>query len=282
MQKKTIHTLYWIAVLLILLGAGGCSERKTSNAPTTETFALTNSNLTVAESPNTSKSPVSEKVQELPVLYYHSVMLEEGNEVRMPPLQFEAQMSYLREEGYETITLDQLYKAFYEGGVLPAKPVVITFDDGYLDNYTNAFPILKRYGFTASVFMVSGYIGGEGFMSWPQLKELSANGWEIEGHTVNHPYLTQMDRTIIFNELRDSKETLEKGLGKPVKYFAYPYGDLNTDITKAVKDTGYLMAFTTARGWVEQNFDQYHLQRVYCYANMGLNEFARRIQDPNY
>ncbi|MCO5387063.1 MAG: polysaccharide deacetylase family protein [Desulfosporosinus sp.] len=95
---------------------------------------------------------------------------------------------------------------------------MITFDDGYEDNYATAFPIVKKYGFTAAVFMVSSYIGGEGFMSWPQLRELLANGWEIEGHTVNHPYLSQVDKTIVLNELMNSKETLEKGLGKAVGF----------------------------------------------------------------
>ncbi|MDA8223357.1 polysaccharide deacetylase family protein [Desulfosporosinus sp.] len=282
MLKKIIRTLFWIALIQVVLGISGCSEEKASSVAPQTAIALTDSSVTTSESSNTSKLATTQQLKEVPVLYYHSVMLEEGNEVRMPPDQFEAQMAYLQEKGYESVTLDQLYHAFYKGGVLPQKPIVITFDDGYEDNYATAFPIVKKYGFTAAVFMVSSYIGGEGFMSWPQLRELLANGWEIEGHTVNHPYLSQVDKTIVLNELMNSKETLEKGLGKAVGFFAYPYGDLNADVAQAVKQTGYLMAFTTDRGWADLNLDEWHLQRVYCFANMGLNEFARRLQEPNY
>jgi len=283
MPKKIIETLFLIFLIQILvLGISGCGKKEASS-PTSQTLAeVINPSVTLNESSNTTSSSSLQKPLEVPVLYYHSVMLEKGNEVRMPPDQFEAQMTYMRDHGYESVTLDQLYQAFYKGGVLPVKPFVITFDDGYEDNYTVAFPILKKHGFTATVFMVSSYINGEGFLSRSQLKELTANGWEIEGHTVNHPYLSQMDKSAMLNELKNSKELIEKELGQPVNYFAYPYGDLNADVAQAVKDTGYLMAFTTDRGWADLNLDEWHLQRVYCFANMGLNEFSRRLQDPKY
>ena len=232
-----------------------------------------------------NKRPKSVSVAEhqaVPILYYHSVMLEIGNDSRMPPDQFEAQMAYLQDKGYQSVSLDQLYQAQYRGGTLPSKPFVITFDDGYADNYTTAYPILKNHGFAAAIFMVSSYINGEGFMSWPQLKELVANGWEIEGHTVNHPYLSKQDATTVLSELRSSKELLEKELERPVDFFAYPFGDLNTAVVEAVKNAGYLMAVTTERGWANHNTDSWHVHRVYCYANMGLNEFSRRLQNPNY
>jgi len=285
MPKKFIETLCFIFLIQVLvLGISGCGQEKASS-PTSQTQAdVIKPSLPSNEPSNTNTSSSSgiQKPLEVPVLYYHSVMLEKGNEVRMPPVQLEAQMTYMRDRGYESVTLDQLYQAFYKGGVLPAKPFIITFDDGYVDNYEVAFPILKKHGFTATVFMVSSYINGEGFLSWTQLKELLANGWEIEGHTVNHPYLTQRDKATLLNELKSSKELMEKELGQPVSYFAYPYGDLNGDVVQAVKDTGYLMAFTTDRGWADLNLDEWHLQRVYCFADMGMNEFSRRLQDPKY
>ncbi|MCB8818246.1 polysaccharide deacetylase family protein [Desulfosporosinus shakirovi] len=283
-MEKVIGKIFLIVFLqMLVLGISGCGgEKHSSSISQTQLDSSRNPSTISSKSLNTTKSSSYQKAQAVPVLYYHSVMLEEGNEVRMPPDQFAAQMAYLQEKGYESVTLDQLYQALYKGGVLPQKPIVITFDDGYEDNYATAFPIVKKYGFTAAVFMVSSYIGGEGFMSWSQLRELSANGWEIEGHTVNHPYLSQVDKTTVLNELMNSKETLEEGLGKSVGFFAYPYGDFNADVAQAVKQTGYLMAFTTDRGWADLNLDEWHLQRVYCFANMGLNEFARRLQEPNY
>jgi len=285
MHKKTISVLFLIILFQgIVLGISGCGQEKVSRqTPQTQVvIPPPPPSMTLTESSNIKNGVSPQKPQEVPVLYYHSVLLEEGNEVRMPPEQFEAQMIYMRDKGYESVSLKQLYQAFYKGGTLPSKPFAITFDDGYVDNYTIAFPILEKYGFTATVFMVSSYINGEGFLSWSQLKELTAKGWEIEGHTLNHPYLTQMDKASVINELKSSKELLEKGLGQTVDFFAYPYGDFNADVAQAVKDTGYLMAFTTDRGWADLKLDEWHLKRVYCFANMGLNEFFRRLQNPNY
>lgn len=281
MAKKIIGALLFV---FLVFGSSGCSGPQLS--PTSQT-QLTTPNLSnetyQEESSNNLPKPSSvQEAQAVPILYYHSVMQENGNEVRMPPEQFKAQMAYLQDKGYQSVSLEQLYQASYKGGALPAKPFVISFDDGYVDNYTTAFPILTKHGFTATIFMVTSYINGEGFMSLPQLKELVANGWEIEGHTTNHPYLTKMDPSTVLSELQSSKELLEKELGQPVNFFAYPYGDLNANVVQALKDTGYLMAVTTERGWADGKVDAWHVQRIYCYASMGMNEFTRRMQNPNY
>lgn len=282
MQYKLIRRLLLVIVCqMIILGISGCREEQQVRPFSQTEVVLTSSELSLSNEQATihKSSALPLKV---PVLYYHSIMFEEGNEVRMPPDQFEDQMAYMKENNYESITLDQLYEAFFQEGVLAAKPFVITFDDGYEDNYTTAFPILEKHGFTAVVFMVSSYIDGDGFLSWSQLQELSAHGWEIEGHTVNHPYLSQIDKTSVFKELSQSKKLLESRLDKPVNYLAYPYGIFSSDIIQAAKDAGYLMAFTTDRGWADLERDEWHLQRVYCFANMGISEFARRLNDSDY
>ena len=258
------------------------SQAQPQPQPQPQSTSIKPSEISSEFSTNTSGSLYVQKVQAVPILYYHSVRQEDGNELRMPPDQFEAQMAYLKDKGYNSISLEQLYQATYQGGALPLKPFVITLDDGYLDNYTIAFPILKRHGFTATIFMVTSYIDGEGFMSWSQLKELVANGWEIEGHTENHPHLTKKDPQTVLSELEISKELLENRLGQSVKFFAYPYGDLNANVVQVVKDAGYAMAFTTERGWADGKADAWHVHRIYCFAFMGMNEFARRLQNPNY
>jgi peptidoglycan/xylan/chitin deacetylase (PgdA/CDA1 family) len=291
MEKKIIGALLFV---FLVFGSSGCTALKTSeesislklSSPTSQTqlSTINPSNETYQDESSNNLSRLSrvQEAQAVPILYYHSVMQENGNELRMPPEQFEAQMAYLQDKGYQSVSLEQLYQASYKGGTLPAKPFVITFDDGYVDNYTTAFPILTKHGFTATIFMVTSYINGEGFMSWHQLKELVANGWEIEGHTTNHPYLTKMDPSTVISELNPSKELLEKELGQTVNFFAYPYGDLNANVVQALKDTGYLMAVTTERGWADVKADAWRVHRVYCYASMGINEFSRRMQNPNY
>lgn len=275
MEKKIIGALLFI---LIVLGSSGCNRPQSSPPPQAQAAAII-----PPDASNNLPKPLSvQENQAVPILYYHSVMQEDGNELRMPPKQLEAQMAYLKDKGYQSISLEQLYQASYKGGALPAKPFLITFDDGYVDNYTAAFPILDKYGFTATVFMITSYINADGYMSWQQLKELTAKGWEIESHTANHPYLTKVNTSTLLSELSSSKALLEKELGRSVKFFAYPYGELNDNVVQALKDTGYMMAVTTERGWADVNADAWRVQRIYCFASMGMNEFTRRMQNPKY
>ncbi|MDQ7095514.1 polysaccharide deacetylase family protein [Desulfosporosinus sp. PR] len=283
-MSKTIGLL---ALIVMLLVSSGCSLEKPI-LKQHETESVSPSSLTLPTEPssvlpgNLSSQETRAPSSPVPVLYYHSVMREENNEVRMPPEQFEEQMAYLQSQGYHSISLYQLFESLYHEGTLPAKPFVITFDDGYADNYQTAFPILKKYGFVATIFMVSSFIDGQGFLTWTQLKELSENGWDIEDHTVSHPYLTALSAQNVFQELATSKGVLEKGLGHSVDFFAYPYGSFNDEIVQAVKQTGYIMAFTTLRGWADAKTDAWHVHRVYCYADMGMSEFIRRVQNPEY
>lgn len=281
MQKKIIGALL---LILLVFGSNGCARAQSSPEPQSNpTPQAQPAVITTSNEANDLPKPLGlPEYQTVPILYYHSVMQETGNELRMPPKELEAQMAYLKDKGFQSISLEQLYQATYKGGALPAKPFVITFDDGYLDNYTTAFPILAKHGFTATVFMVTSYINGEGYMSWDQLKELIANGWEIEGHTTNHPYLTKVNASTLLSELNASKELLEKELGRSVNFFAYPYGELNDNVVQALKDTGYIMAVTTERGWADVKADAWRVQRIYCFASMGMNEFTRRMQNPKY
>ncbi|WP_407307926.1 polysaccharide deacetylase family protein [Desulfosporosinus sp. SB140] len=288
-MRKTIGLL---VLIVLLFGNYGCSFEKpslTQHEVKQHEIEPANSysvNFPVESSSALSKGSSCQEIKApsppVPVLYYHSVMREDNNEIRMPPEQFEGQMAYLQSQGYHSISLYQLYESLYHEGTLPAKPFVITFDDGYADNYLTAFPILKKYGFVATIFMVSSFVNGKGFLTWPELKELSENGWDIEDHTLSHPYLTTLNRVSVLKELKTSKEALEKGLGHSVDFFAYPYGDYNDEIVGVVKNTGYVMAFTTLRGWADSKTDTWHVHRVYCYANMGLNEFIHRIRNPKY
>lgn len=259
---------------------------------TADTFTLSKRNTkalltgasanTVVSSMVSSDPQKSAKVNTIPVLYYHSILNEPGNELRMPPEQFEEQMKYLSDHGYHVLTIDQLYNVLYENGTAPEKPVVITFDDGYSDNFTQAFPIMQKYHFSGTVFMVSSFVNGQGFLTEDQLKQLQAAGWAIGGHTKNHTNLTTVSINATVKELKDSRTFLEHLLGQPLKYFAYPYGGYRADIKEAVKEDGYLLAFTTERGWTKRNSDPLLIQRVYCYANMGIKEYERRLSNPNY
>ncbi|ADY56017.1 polysaccharide deacetylase [Syntrophobotulus glycolicus DSM 8271] len=218
---------------------------------------------------------------QVPVLYYHSIMTERGNVLRIPVEEFAEQMKYLSENGYHVISLNRLYDAF-NGVPLPSKPVVITFDDGYEDNYLNAYPVMKKYGFTGTIFMVSNYVDGTGYLKTEHLRELQANGWIIGGHTAEHINLPTVSAQEALKELQESRQDLEKILGAEIRYFAYPFGGYDNKIIEMVKEDGYEIAFTIKKGWIKPGEDLFLLKRVYLYADMGMDKFIDRLTHPEY
>lgn len=217
------------------------------------------------------------------VLMYHSIAYEKGNELRVPKESFRQQMKYLKDNQYTTLTLDEFYDFLINNKPVPNKSVIITFDDGYRDNYENAYPILKEFGFNATIFVITAAINNEeDYLNLSQLKELEQNGIAIESHTVAHEQLDQISYEKQLDTLTKSRSYLEKNLGKEVKYIAYPFGKRNNDTIKAVKDAGYNMAFTTDSGWSNKNQGMYTLNRVYVSSDHELAEFKRRITNANY
>jgi len=221
--------------------------------------------------------------QGVPVIMYHSIAYEEGNPARLPVENFKAQMQYLKDNNYTTLTLDELYKYYTEDYPIPEKSVVLTFDDGYDDNYTSAYPILKQFGFKATIFLISDFIDKmPGYLNSTQVKELNANGMSIECHTVDHPHLDQLTVDQQKLELENSKQAIEKLLNKQVKYIAYPYGGYNQDTLSLVSQLGYSLAFTTDGRWSEKSDGLVTLDRVYISGFAPLEKFITRITDPNY
>ncbi|OQX21594.1 MAG: hypothetical protein BWK75_02830 [Candidatus Altiarchaeales archaeon A3] len=156
---------------------------------------------------------------------------------------FEKQMKFLRKHSYDVVSLHELLKLINNNENLKKK-VVITFDDGYEDNYTKAFPIMKKYDIPASIFMVASLVGRKDFLSWDQLREMSENNIDIGGHTMTHAKLSEIkDEQRLRYELYDSKKVLEKGLKKNVDFFAYPFNsEFDDKIIKIIKDSGYKAA----------------------------------------
>nr|WP_243108726.1 polysaccharide deacetylase family protein [Clostridium rectalis] len=219
----------------------------------------------------------------IPVLMYHSIDYEEGNELRVSKEKFKEQMEYLKKNNYTTLTLNELYDFFINNKPVPEKSVVITFDDGYKDNYINAYPILKEFSINATIFVVTNNIDKDNnCLTSDQLIELNNNGIDIESHTANHDDLPTLSYENQLKTLKESKTFLEKTLKKEVPFIAYPYGKWTDLTTKAVKEAGFKMAFSTSGTWSDKTDGIYTLDRVYISGNFQLDEFIRRITDRDY
>jgi peptidoglycan/xylan/chitin deacetylase (PgdA/CDA1 family) len=177
----------------------------------------------------------------IPILMYHGVderlSPERRSLVSILPEEFERQMAWLHTGGYQSASLIRLARCLAEGEPLPERSFVLTFDDGFEGLYHHALPILQRYGFSATVFLVAGHVGGLNdwkgqpavipslpLLSWSQIEEMSKLGIEFGSHTLTHPRLDQLGVQDWERELVGSKAVLEDRLGCPVESFAYPYG----------------------------------------------------------
>ena len=149
----------------------------------------------------------------IPVLNYHQVEEKDGNPLTLWPDQFEAQMAYLAEEGYTPITIDEMMDALENGAPLPEKPVIITFDDGYADNYEYAYPILKKYGFKATIFLIYDFTNTyPNYLTWDQINEMKESGLiHFESHTMTHANLAELTSVDeLRHEIADSHDLLSQ------------------------------------------------------------------------
>jgi peptidoglycan/xylan/chitin deacetylase (PgdA/CDA1 family) len=235
------------------------------------------------------------------ILAYHSVSQTRSDSLAVPLTEFENQMEWLRRHDYQSMTLAN----FVQQPIEKRRPVVIiTFDDGYADNYALAFPVLKRYGFVATVFLVSDYIGTDRIFSWDapaiqngadpsfyrllnwqQVREMVAFGIEVGSHTCTHRELTSLSDQECWDEITRSRRDLQAKLGHPVTSFCYPRGDLNGRAIQFVEKAGYdcgvvtpprrripLCAYTLRRVGI------YHESKPLIF-RLKVNAFVRRYHE---
>jgi peptidoglycan/xylan/chitin deacetylase (PgdA/CDA1 family)/predicted small lipoprotein YifL len=267
-----------IVVLITLIIAAGCGNSNTVQNTTKEKTTEVNT-----ETSTTNADKTAYTIHGVPVLMYHSIAVEKGNPIRMPVEQFDTEMKYIKDQGYKTLTLKELYDYFENKVPVPDKSIVITLDDGYEDNYTSAFPVLKKYGLKATVFMITCSIDADpNCLTSAQLKEMDKAGIEIESHTVTHRDLDTLSYEEQLSELKDSKAALEKLLGRTVDYVAYPEGKYNDNTVKAVAAAGYKMAFTTNGRWSDKSDGILTLDRVYISTFHSTDVFKNRLTNPDY
>ena len=201
----------------------------------------------------------------VPILTYYQVNDIDKNSQTMTVEQFDAQIKYLVDDGYNIISLDELLDAWEGKKSLPNKPVVITFDDGHLENYKNVFPILKKYNAKATFFVVTDHLNlYPNCMTWEQAKELQASGLvDIESHTLSNKDLTKIySRDKLWDQIYGSKQAIEWHLKKPAKFIAYPSGKYTREAEDMSKEVGYRAGMISDYGLSRPQPQHYILERI--------------------
>jgi peptidoglycan/xylan/chitin deacetylase (PgdA/CDA1 family) len=211
----------------------------------------------------------SGKVKDIPIIAYHCINndISGYKDMFVSVKQFECQMKYLHDSEFTPVTFSQLDNL---SGI--KKPIIITFDDGYEDNYFNAYPILKEYGFKATIFLITNAIGHKGYLNNEEISRMN-NLIDFESHSIHHGNLTKMPMTSVENEIKDSKAELDKLLNKDVTVLAYPYGTYNAKIiTIAKKYYEYCVATSNYKIYVHPG--TYEIKRMQITKDTDIKMFA--------
>ena len=222
----------------------------------------------------------------VPILLYHRIDVSSTeSQFYVSPEKFEEQMKLLHDWGYTTITTELLVQAINEGVELPQRPIILTFDDGHLNNYTVAYPIMKQYGFSGILYIVGEYMGVPDYINATQLREMAQDGWEVGSHSMNHLDLTALDREQQQYEIAGSREFLEVGLGVPIQTFAYPFGNYDQTVINLTYSAGYVAAMGTGYTYDQGPLNLLALQRRGVNGNHDIITFASFLPwqgDPAY
>lgn len=287
-------------ILIILISLAICLTLFFKNISSSKDNNVSNSTVDIKENTqerNNTKEDSAENINRfeglemttedvgIPVLYYHSVLPDSEvttrNEVTISPENLKTQLQLVKDLGYTTLTMSELNDYIINNKEIPKKSILITFDDGYADNYVHAFPILKELDMKATIFVISSGIDDGYYMSSDQLKDMVNYGIDIESHTVNHVHLDTLSYEEQLKELKDSKATIEKVTNKEVLSIAFPFGDYNEDTLKAVTEAGYSIAFTTNRGLANRTDNKIALDRIYVSSEYSIDTFKDRLLNTN-
>lgn len=269
------------------------SQKSYSYKEISDKYQATNSAQIVSTSgkivskPSPKPNPIpqhSGKIVRVPILTYHYI----GNNpnpadkardnLEVAPDKFDEEMGYLSKQGYSAISFDTFYASLKGTASLPSKPIILTFDDGYIDFYLNAYPILRKYGLHAVSFISTGLINQGYYMSWAQIKEIDSSGLvSFQAHSVSHPNLVSLSDKDLQYQITESKKVLEGQLGKTVNTFAYPYGISDARVWQYVKNAGFIGAVGTWYGNQESEGVIYDMPRIKVGGGTTIESFASKL-----
>lgn len=231
-----------------------------------------------------------EKTSKIPILTYHSID-SSGSVISTHPETFRCQMKFLSENNFNVISLKTFVEHHYKNKQLPLNSIILTFDDGFQNFYTTAFPVLQDYNFTATVFLITDYCGKfndwsgnlpslecRKLMDWAEIKELSNHNIEFGAHSLTHPNLTKLSLQATEREIVESKLAIESQLGVEISDFAYPYGIFNSAV-KLLTQKHFKTACSTRMGKVTADYDSFALKRLDSYYLSNEKIFGSILSD---
>ena len=212
----------------------------------------------------------------VPILMYHHVApTRRGSDLLwVARSQFARELAYLHDHGYHAVTLQQVYQCWMRGTALPTRPVVLSFDDGYLDQYRYAAPLLRRYGDTAVLNLIVDNLGRS--LTIAMVSRMAASGWEIDSHTITHRNLTRLSPATVAYELKGSRDLLQRYFQAPVEFFCYPGGVYDSAVKAAVRHAGYLAATSVWYGLARPS-ERFALPRIVVFGGEPMAVFAASL-----
>lgn len=226
-----------------------------------------------------------ERRARVPILMYHHIDTPPPDadairrDLSVTPQNFEAQLHYLKQAGYESVTLNDLALYLTVGKPLPPRPIILTFDDGYADAYHHAFPLLRSYGFVGTFFLISAPIdqGNPDFLSWDQVREMHAAGMKFEPHSYDHPDLRNRGYQFLVFQILAPKEAIEARTGETCRFYAYPAGRYDQKVIDVLRSAYFWGGVLTEQGATHTTADLFTLRRVRVQGSDDLEAFIRKL-----
>jgi peptidoglycan/xylan/chitin deacetylase (PgdA/CDA1 family) len=225
----------------------------------------------------------------VPILMYHYLSVPPADadrfrlDLSVTPDHFREQLAWLKAQGYETISLYQLLSALNTGSpALPERPIILTFDDGYADNYQYAFPLLKEYGYTATFFILTDVTDRSepGYLTWEMLREMSDAGMSIEVHGREHFDFSNRNHDWLVYHLLGPMQTIEANLGYTPRFIAYPLGSYDAQVIATAQELGYWGGITTHYGRQHSGGNPFEVQRLRVRGGWILDDFIKAMSMP--
>jgi peptidoglycan/xylan/chitin deacetylase (PgdA/CDA1 family) len=254
----------------VVLAACGSTTSGTSNAGSAPKPSASASSTSAATHTTVTGAATGKPgTANVPVLMYHVINPPPPGAkfpgLYVPASEFDAQMQALKAAGWHAVTLDQL-QAYWTRGVPlgPGKPVVLTFDNGYQSQFTNAMPVLKRLGWVGDEMIQLDFIGlsSQGGLSDSQVRGLLSAGWELDTQGLTHYDLVAASSSKLHDEVSNARQQLHQRYGVPVNWFAYPSGHYNATVIDALKNAGFVGSMTVIPGWASHSDDSFRLPRL--------------------